>query len=236
MTSQPLKAGAFLAGSVLVLSGCAAVGAGAESAARKVKPDPVAKSRSVPDASVARGETPPSTDPPVTAAAAMFAATVDAGEPTMPDLPVVTTRAVTDGSALVNDGRPCSAISSASLGRGALEVQRTGAVSAPLTVRFTTAGAASANGDIEALPTEITIPAGMANASVWVTPAMNIAPPPVHVHRYSSLALTIEDTESYDVGSVATAEIMVRFDIDLFGCETPAPADPAPLAVLPRDT
>jgi hypothetical protein len=139
------------------------------------------------------------------------------------DLPVVTIRAVTDASVTVNDDRPCSNISAATLRRGELEVTRTGAVDTALTVRYTTAGTSSSNGDAEALPNEITIPVGAATASVWVTPSGEHAPAPVHLHRSGALALTLIDTDIYDVGATSTAEIALQFDFDLFGCDSPQP-------------
>jgi hypothetical protein len=137
------------------------------------------------------------------------------------DLPVVTIRAVADASVMVNDDRPCSNISAASLGRGELEVARTGAVETALTVRYTTAGSSSSNGDAEALPNEITIPVGASTASVLVTPSSGHGPAPVHLHRTGALALTLSDTDIYDVGATSTAEIALHFDFDLFGCDPP---------------
>ncbi len=144
-----------------------------------------------------------------------------------PDLPVVTIRAVGDASVLVNDVGPCSTLSAASLGRGELEVQRTGSVDTPLTVRFTVTGTASTNGDAEAVPNEVTIPAGASTASVWVTPIGSVAPAPTHEHRSTALALTLAAADAYDVGVPSLAEIAVRVDVDLFGCASPPAAAPA---------
>lgn len=213
----PWKLGLLLAAGAVLVSGCANAGADSARGPKKVSPAPVAHSRLIAEAPVIPPPTLPVSEPPPAPAVGDVPVQVLPGA----DLPVVTIRAVTDGSVLVDDARPCSNISAASLGRGELEIGRTGSADAPLTVRYTTAGSASSNGDIEALPNEITIPAGAATASVLVTPSAGHAPAPLHLHRSSALTLVLTDTDLYDVGAASTAEIALRFDFDLFGCEPP---------------
>jgi hypothetical protein len=228
----PLKLGLLLAGAVLVTS-CASAGANSAPTAKPVDPDRVIDARLIRDhpaktvASVpTAADAGPDSVVPAPQPVPESAPVVPSAPPqVLPGaLPVVTIRAVGDGSVLVNDGRPCSSVSAASLGRGELEVHRSGTVDTALTVRVTTAGLALANGDVENPASEITIPAGAATASVWVTPTAGNLVAPVHVHRASPLTLAVTDTETYDLGAAATAAITVHVDVDLFGCATPAPA------------
>ena len=224
----PLQLGLLLAAGAVLVSGCAAAGADSAPGPKKVSPAPVVHHRPVADAPV----TPVPADPCGEACPAPTLAVSDAtAAPAVgqlpaqvlpgADLPIVTIRAVADASVLVNDDHPCSNVSAASLGRGELEVQRTGTVDTPLTVRYTTAGPSSSNGDAEALANEVTIPAGASTASVWVTPSSGHAPAPLHVHRSGALTLALADTDVYDVGAASTAAIALHFDFDLFGCEPP---------------
>jgi hypothetical protein len=216
----------FAAGAMLV-SGCASAGADSAPGTKHVSSAPVADRRPVPDAPVTAVPADPCADacaaptPPAPAAAVKrLPVQVLPGA----DLPVVTIRAVTDASMMVNDDHPCSNTSAASIGRGELQVTRTGAVDTPLTVHYTTAGTSSSNGDTEVLPNEITIPAGASSASVLVTPSSGYGPAPLHVHRSGALTLALADTDLYDVGAASTAEIALHFDFDLFGCESPQSA------------
>lgn len=207
----------------MLVSGCASAGADSASGPKQVSPAPVSHRRAVPDAAVTPVQpdpTPQVSDAPPAHAVEQPAGGVLPGA----DLPVVTIRAVTDASMMVNDDHPCSNTSAASVGRGELEVTRTGAVDTPLTVHYTTAGTSSSNGDTEALPNEITIPAGSATASVLVTPSSGYGPAPQHVHRSGALTLALADTDLYDVGAASTAEIALHFDFDLFGCGSPQSA------------
>ncbi len=233
-THRPVKIALLLAAGVVLVSGCAAAGSTPPS---KVSTAPVVHSRAVTDAPANAVPTDPCADPAAVEACAAPPApapvpspapvAVDAPDQALPgvDLPVVTVRAVSDGTASESDDRPCSNISAASLGRGELEIRRTGAVDVPLTVRYTTTGTATSGGDYEALPDEITIPAGAATASVLVTPSGGHAPAPLHLHQSRSVVLTLVAASTYDVGN-PSAEIALHFDFDVFGCAPPVP-DPA---------
>ncbi len=213
----PLPVALLLAAGAMLVAGCTGAGADSAPGPEKVSQAPVADRRPVADAPVTPASTAQVSDPTPAPAAEPLVVQVLPGA----DLPVVTIRAVADASVMVNDDRACSNISAASLGRGELEVARTGSLDTALTVHYTTSGTSSANGDAEALPNEVTIPAGASTASVWVTPSSAHAPAPLHLHRSGTLALTLADTDAYDVGAAPTAEIALHFDIDLFGCDPP---------------
>jgi hypothetical protein len=224
----PLHLGLVLAAGAALVSGCTGAGAGSSPGAMKVSTAPVVDSRQrpatrAPEATDACGDgcLLPGAPVPEPHPAVAVADAVPVSEVPRADRPVVTIRAVGDASSSVNDGAPCSTMSAASLERGELEVLRSGAVDTPLVVRFTASGTAIANGDLEPLPNDVTIPAGASHASVWVTPTGATGPAPVHVHRSSTLALTLAGTDAYDVGAAATAELTLHFDIDRYGCPTP---------------
>jgi hypothetical protein len=141
--------------------------------------------------------------------------------PPLPPPPVVTVSVVAleGGSITRSDGAACSNISSQTLAQGRLAVNRTGSTAAPLTVRYSTAGG---DGDFTPLPGSVTIPAGSAAATVEVTPTMVFGPAPQHVHRSSSVSFTVLDDPAYDLAAPATASVTLTFDVDVFGCDTPA--------------
>lgn len=225
---RPLQLALVLAAGVVLVAGCANAGADSAPGPKKVSPAPVAHRRPVPDAPATAAPTDPCGEAcraptPQVPDAPLAPVVAHQPVPVLPGaaLPIVTIRAVTDGSMSVNDDHPCSNISAATVPRGELEVRRSGAVDTPLTVHYTTAGTSSSNGDTEALPTEITIPIGASTASVLVTPSSGYGPAPFHLHRSGALTLALVDTDLYDVGAASTAEIALHFDFDLFGCEPP---------------
>jgi hypothetical protein len=147
-------------------------------------------------------------------------ATPAAPVPLPPPPPVVSVSvaAMQGGSITRSDGAACSNISSQTLAQGRLELRRSGSTEAPLTVRYSTAGA---DGDFTPLPGSVTIPAGAASATVDVTPTMAFGPAPQHVHRSSAVAFAVLDDPAYDLAAPATAAVTLTFDVDVFGCDTP---------------
>jgi hypothetical protein len=140
--------------------------------------------------------------------------------PAAPPTPVVSVSvaALQGGSITRSDGAACSNISSQTLAKGRLEVNRSGSTAAPLTVRYSTTGA---DGDFTPLPGSVTIPAGASSATVEVIPTMVFGPAPQHVHRSSSVAFALADDPGYDLAAPATAAVTLTFDVDVFGCDTP---------------
>jgi hypothetical protein len=208
-----LAAGAVVAA---VATGCG--GGGHDARATKVRTD-------AEPASVRRAATTTSTTSvPVTIPAVASTTTTTAAPapplPLPPPPPVVTVSvaAMQGGSITRSDGAACSNISSQTLAKGQLEVDRTGSTAAPLTVRYTTAGA---DGDFNPLPGSVTIPAGAASAIVDVTPTMAFGPAPQHVHRSSSVSFAVLDDPAYDLAAPATAALTLTFDVDVFGCDAP---------------
>jgi hypothetical protein len=130
----------------------------------------------------------------------------------------VSVAALEGGAITRSDGTACSNISSQTLAKGRLELRRTGATEAPLTVRYTTTGG---DGDFTPLPGSVTIPAGAPTATVEITPTMVFGPAPQHVHRSSSVAFAVLDDPAYDLAAPATAAVTLTFDVDVFGCDPP---------------
>lgn len=210
---------------LVVASGCAATGgessrvatkrvSASEPVARDVDPEPAAVSTPAP----APIPAPPPTTVTTRAPAAMpKPAAVPA--PPGPSVPTVTIVALTGGAIRRSDGHPCSNISSASITRGQLEVRRSGATDQAVTVSYGDSGERS---DYAPLAGQVTIPAGAAAATVVIDPTMTYPAAPAHVHRSSSLAITLNDGAAYDVGPESSAAIGLQFDVDLFGCGAPA--------------
>lgn len=205
---------------VVAASGCAATGGGGQGGSsapvsasgrdgRDVAPEPAAATSPAPTPEAAP------VVPPTTATTRAITSTPAALAPPTPFVPTVTIVALAGGAITRNDGRPCSNISSATQSRGQLEVRRTGPTDGDLVVSYGDSGIAA---DYLPLPGQITIPAGTASAVLLVDPAMTFPPPPAHVHRSSSLAVTVNDGAAYDVGPESSAAIGLTFDVDLYGC------------------
>ena len=133
-------------------------------------------------------------------------------------LPAATIVAVEDGSYRENTPG-CDPLSSVSLGRGELEVRRTGATATDLTINYDVQTGDS--GDFDVLPGSVTIPAGAETASIPVTPRFAGGPGPLHVHRSAILTLQVVDGPGYDVGGEGSATISIRFDVDIEPCVPP---------------
>jgi hypothetical protein len=208
------------AGAVVAAVATACSGGGHEARGTKVGTD------AEPAASVRRASPSTSTTsvPPVTipvvASTTGTTAAPSAPVSLRPPPPVVSVSvaAMQGGSITRSDGAACSNISSQTLAQGRLELRRTGSTAAPLTVRYSTAGA---DGDFTPLPGAVTIPAGAASATVDVTPTMTFGPAPQHIHRSSSVAFAVLDDPAYDLAAPATAAVTLTFDVDVFGCDTP---------------
>lgn len=167
---------------------------------------------------------PPTAAPTTVATRAAAVAHVAASEvtgPSTPPVPSVAVVALGDGSITRSNDRPCSNISAQSIERGQLEVSRTGATNSELAVQY---GVTGVDADHEPLPGQITIPAGAASAVIMVDPRMSDGPPPVHVHRSSSLTVALADGSAYDLGPTSSAAVTLRFDVDVFGCGKPGGA------------
>jgi hypothetical protein len=133
---------------------------------------------------------------------------------------VVSIVALSDATFTQNDQRPCSNLSAQTLGRGQLEVRRTGSIAADLVVSY---GATGADGDHEALPGRITIPAGAASAVIPVDPHVGDVSAPRHDHHSSTLSVSVLGGLGYMPGPAASAAIAVRFDVDVYGCDQRVP-------------
>lgn len=214
------RAGAVVATLValVVASGC---GGGGSSNRGAVETDatPVAARRV---ASTTTATTTPVTDPtPMTAvAAAAPVVPATSAPPSAPPIVTVSVAALESGRFTSSDGAACSNISSQSLAKGRLELRRTGSTAAALTVRYAATGTAA---DFTPLSGVVTIPAGASVASVEITPTIAVGPAPQHVHRSSSVSIAVQDDPAYDLGSPASAAVTLTFDVDQYGCDTPAP-------------
>ena len=90
---------------------------------------------------------------------------------------------------------------------GAFTVSRSGPVGAALTVRYSTAGTATAGKDFAPLPGSVTIPAGAASATVTVTPRDDR-----EAEAVETLTLTLEAGAGYGVGTPSTASLTITDD------------------------
>lgn len=150
-------------------------------------------------------------------------------------LPLATIETTQDGFVLVDGVRPCSNVSSATDQLGQVMVQRTGPTDAALTVHYSSQPSVGGESDFEPLPGAVTIPAGETTATIDVTPKFQDQPPPIHVHRTSSLTITLQDDADYNLGAASTAVVNMRFDIAVFECP-PAPVTPATTPTVPPTT
>jgi len=213
-------------GLVFVASACGAGGNSPNAGTTRVRATELSASKST--------ATVPTTTPPTSAAAAAPAPTTTPTQPATKSAPVVapppsapapvaappaapsiTIAARANGVFWRNDNHRCSNGSAQSLTRGECEVRRTGSTSGALSVAYRVAGTSS---DFAPLSGAVTIPPGAASAVIGVVPTIVEAPAPVHVHRSSTVTVTLVDGASYDLGA-ASAAITLRFDIDQFGCE-----------------
>jgi hypothetical protein len=123
-----------------------------------------------------------------------------------------------------SDDHPCSGISARSMTRGQVEVWRSGPTGGTLVVRYAATGADADHGPLSG---EVTIPAGAASAVIFVDPVFVDVPGPRHEHRSSAVHLSLVGDGAYVPGPASTATVGLRFDIDVFGCDRPAPPGPA---------
>lgn len=141
-------------------------------------------------------------------------------------LPAVTLVAIEDGS--YRESTPgCDPVSSVSLGRGEIEVRRTGSTATDLSVNYDVKS--DDTGDFDVLPGSVTIPAGAATASIQVTPRFVGGPVPVHVHRSATLTVVAVDGTGYAVGGEGSATISLRFDVDIEPCVPPTTGPTTPV-------
>ena len=160
--------------------------------------------------------TAPVAPPPPTAAATTPA-------PTAPPVVSVSVAALQRGSFSQSDGGACSNISSQNLAQGLLALRRSGPTDQPLVVRYGVAGTAA---DFTPLPGVVTIPAGAAGVNIPVVPRLTVGPAPQHVHRSSSVTVTVQDDAAYDIGAPGSAAVTLTFDVDVYGCDAPAEGAP----------
>ena len=203
---------------VVVAAGCGA--SGGSSRATDVRADATsAVARRVASTTTSTTTTPtvaPAVTPPPTAAP-------PAPAPTAPPVVSVSVAAMQRGSFSQSDGGACSNVSSQQLAQGLLALRRSGPSDQPLVVRYAVSGTAA---DFTPLPGVATIPAGADGVTIPVVPRMTFGPAPQHVHRSSSVTVTVQDDAAYDIGTPGSAAVTLTFDVDVYGCDAPTDAAP----------
>jgi hypothetical protein len=116
---------------------------------------------------------------------------VGAGAPTLPS---VTIAAV----AHANELGPAS---------GSFSVTRTGSTASALTVKYTVSGSATPGSDYNALSGTVTIPAGVASATVSVTPVDDAA-----MEGLETVVVRLTSSAAYTVGAPSSATVKITSD------------------------
>jgi subtilisin family serine protease/subtilase family serine protease len=91
---------------------------------------------------------------------------------------------------------------------GVFTIGRTGSSSSPLTIHYTISGTATADADFVALPGTVTIPAGLSETSVMVTPIDDS----LYESNESVIITLVADPATYSLGSPSVATVTLVSD------------------------